>query len=65
MTTDYNNILLDTDSYKVSMWKQYPPGTEYVSSYIEARKNPWTQVTFFGLQHLLEELATPHHCRRC
>jgi nicotinamide phosphoribosyltransferase len=59
MTTDYNNILLDTDSYKVSMWKQYPPGTEYVSSYIEARKNPWTQVTFFGLQHLLEELATP------
>src|SRR6056297_98334 len=57
--TNYNNILLDTDSYKVSMWKQYPPGTEYVSSYIEARKNPWTQVTFFGLQHLLEELATP------
>lgn len=57
--TDYNNILLDTDSYKVSMWKQYPPGTEYVSSYIEARKGPFPLVTFFGLQHLLEELATP------
>ncbi len=56
---NYNNILLDTDAYKVSMWQQYPEGTEYVSSYIEARKNPWKQVTFFGLQHLLEELATP------
>jgi len=57
--TKYNSILLDTDSYKVSMWKQYPPGTEYVSSYVEARKNPWKQVTFFGLQQILEELATP------
>lgn len=57
--TNYNSILLDTDAYKVSMWQQYPEGTEFVSSYIEARKNPWKQVTFFGLQHLLEELATP------
>jgi nicotinamide phosphoribosyltransferase len=56
---NYNNILLDTDSYKVSMWRQYPPGTEFVSSYVEARKNPWSKVTFFGLQHILEELATP------
>lgn len=56
---NYNSILLDTDAYKVSMWQQYPEGTEYVSSYIEARKNPWQKVTFFGLQHLLEELATP------
>ena len=57
--TNYNSILLDTDAYKLSMFLQYPEGTEYVSSYIEARKNPWKQVTFFGLQHLLEELATP------
>lgn len=57
--TNYNNILLDTDSYKVSMWRQYPPGTEFVSSYVEARKNPWTKVTFFGLQHILKELAQP------
>ena len=32
---DYNSILFNTDSYKVSMWKQYPPGTEYIYSYIE------------------------------
>lgn len=57
--TDYNSILLDTDSYKISMWKQYPPGTEYVSSYIEPRRGPFTKVTFFGLQHILTELAKP------
>ena len=26
------NIILATDSYKVSHYKQYPPGTEYVYS---------------------------------
>ena len=26
------SILIDTDSYKVPMWLQYPEGTEYVSS---------------------------------
>ena len=25
-----DNIILATDSYKFSHWKQYPPGTEYV-----------------------------------
>lgn len=59
MTINYNSILLDTDAYKLSMFLQYPEGTEYVSSYIEARKNPWTQVTFFGLAHILKELASP------
>ena len=33
---DYN-ILLDTDSYKASHYLQYPPNTNYVFSYIEAR----------------------------
>jgi nicotinamide phosphoribosyltransferase len=56
---NYGSILLDTDAYKVSMNQQYPEGTEYVSSYVEARKNPWQQVTFFGLQHILLELARP------
>lgn len=55
--TNYNSILLDTDAYKLSMFMQYPEGTEYVSSYVEARKNPWQKVTFFGLQHLLEALS--------
>ena len=59
MTINYNSILIDTDAYKVSMWQQYPEGTEFVSSYVEARKNPWKRVTFFGLQHILQELAVP------
>ncbi len=59
MTINYNSILIDVDAYKVSMWQQYPEGTELVSSYVEARKNPWTQVTFFGLAHILQELAVP------
>ena len=46
-----DNILFDTDSYKLSHFSQYPEGTEYVSSYIEPRR-PWGQidkVLFFGL----------------
>ena len=31
------SIILNTDSYKCSMFKQYPPNTEYVYSYIESR----------------------------
>ena len=36
-TLDFDNLLLCTDSYKTSHWKQYPPGTEYVYSYFESR----------------------------
>ena len=53
------NILFDTDSYKLSHYSQYPEGTEYVSSYVEARC-AWDQidqVMFFGLQMELAKLA--------
>jgi len=33
------NLLLMTDSYKFTHWRQYPPGTERVYSYIESRGN--------------------------
>ena len=42
------NILLNTDSYKASHYLQYPPKSEYISSYIEARAEGVT--LFFGLQ---------------
>jgi len=54
-----DNILFDTDSYKLSHYSQYPEGTEYVSSYVEARCD-WDQidqVMFFGLQMELAKLA--------
>mmetsp|Transcript_57973 Transcript_57973/g.101581 ORF Transcript_57973/g.101581 Transcript_57973/m.101581 type:complete len:659 (+) Transcript_57973:82-2058(+) len=53
-----NNIILLTDSYKISHWKQYPPGTEYVYSYFESRGcvvKEWEEVTFFGLQYFIKE----------
>ena len=54
------NIILNTDSYKVSHYLQYPEGTEYVSSYIEARSSDRYSFTlFFGLQMLFDKLRAP------
>lgn len=49
-----NSILFNTDSYKVSMWKQYPPGTEIVYSYVEARGGIYDQVVVFGVQSFIK-----------
>lgn len=56
MRTD--NLLLLTDSYKISHAKQYPPGTEHVFSFFESRGSQWPDsggiaVLFFGLQYIL------------
>ena len=48
------NIILMSDSYKASHYKQYPPGTEYVYSYFESRGGKYDTVTFFGLQYFLK-----------
>jgi nicotinamide phosphoribosyltransferase len=50
-----NNIIIDTDSYKVSHWKQYPPGTTHMFSYIESRGGKFNHTVMFGLQYLLKE----------
>eukprot|EP00437_Effrenium_voratum_P056003 CAMPEP_0181528496 /NCGR_PEP_ID=MMETSP1110-20121109/70568_1 /TAXON_ID=174948 /ORGANISM="Symbiodinium sp., Strain CCMP421" /LENGTH=815 /DNA_ID=CAMNT_0023659443 /DNA_START=9 /DNA_END=2453 /DNA_ORIENTATION=- len=52
-----DNIILLSDSYKVSHWRQYPPGTQYVYSYFESRgsdRDGWDEVCFFGLQYFLK-----------
>jgi len=55
-----SNLLLRTDSYKVSHWLQYPPGTQTVFSYIESRGGAFSHALFFGLQaYLREYLCTP------
>lgn len=60
MSTQFNkSILLNTDSYKIGMWKQYPPGTEYVYSYIEARGGKYAEVEFLGIQAFVQSLAIP------
>ena len=49
-----DNPLLLTDSYKLSHFRQYPPGTEVVYSYFESRGGKFSDVVFFGLQYLLK-----------
>ena len=52
------NIILLTDSYKVSHYKQYPAGTTQIYSYFESRGGQFENLTFFGLQYyLIEYLA--------
>lgn len=50
-----HNLLLNTDSYKHSHFKQYPPGAKHISSYIEARvgESPEQVTMFFGMQLFL------------
>ena len=58
-TSNLNNLILNSDSYKTSHWVQYPEGSQYLSSYIEARKGDF-DVVFFGLQAFIKEyLSTP------
>lgn len=49
------NIILNTDSYKVSMLKQYPAGTTGVYSYIESRGGRYDRTVMFGLQAFIKE----------
>ncbi|CAH1785042.1 unnamed protein product [Owenia fusiformis] len=49
-----DNIILCTDSYKVTHHKQYPPNTTNVSSYFESRGGKFPEVCFFGLQYIIK-----------
>jgi nicotinamide phosphoribosyltransferase len=48
------NLVLMTDSYKFTHWRQYPPGTQKVYSYIESRGGMFEDLVFFGLQYYLK-----------
>ena len=49
------NPILNSDSYKLSHWAQYPPGTQGMYSYVAARGGTASHVLFFGLQGLLKD----------
>lgn len=50
-----DNICCLTDSYKVSHYKQYPPGSQTVYSYFESRSgSTFPETVFFGLQYFLQ-----------
>jgi|SRR6516162_10053114 len=48
------NFLLRTDSYKFTHWKQYPPKTTGIYSYLESRGGMFPNTVFFGLQYYLK-----------
>ncbi|MFO0664228.1 MAG: nicotinate phosphoribosyltransferase [Polyangiaceae bacterium] len=48
------NLLLNVDSYKASHYRQYPPNTTRVSSYVESRGGEFDEHLFFGLQAFLK-----------
>ena len=50
-----HNLILNTDSYKASHYCQYPPGTKYISSYVEARSGAYEGSVFFGLQAYIKK----------
>lgn len=55
MPSWYHNIILNTDNYKHCHYALYPPGTEYVSSYIESRGGAYPVTMFVGLQAYIRE----------
>lgn len=53
-----NSITLNTDSYKAGMHLMYPPGTEYVYSYIASRGGKYAVTESLGAQRFAKYLAS-------
>lgn len=56
--SNLSSIMTNVDSYKVSMYKQYPHGTEYVYSYIESRGGEYDRTVFLGVQAFIKQYLT-------
>lgn len=50
------NVLMNVDSYKLSHFKQYPKGTEYIYSYIEARKGNYP-IVVLGIHDFVDKIS--------
>jgi len=49
------NILLLTDSYKPSHWKQLPKRVTILRSYLESRGGKFDNTLFYGLQYIIKK----------
>lgn len=59
-TDEFISLILDTDSYKFGHWRQYPPGTTRMFSYLESRGGAYDKTVFFGLHYYLRRyLSNP------
>lgn len=54
LNSNHQNLILQTDSYKVTHWRQYPKGTSGVFSFLESRGGQFSEAVFFGLQYLIK-----------
>src|SRR5438034_10273525 len=54
----FENILLMTDSYKVSHIKGYVKGLKRLQSYLESRGGKYSHTLFFGLQYFIKRYLT-------
>ena len=50
------NLILDTDSYKLSHFLGYPKGTTEMYSYLESRGGQYEELVFLGLKPILDKL---------
>ena len=50
-----DNILMLTDSYKPTHWKQLPKGVTILRSYLESRGGKFDNTLFYGLQYIIKE----------
>jgi nicotinamide phosphoribosyltransferase len=53
-----DNIILLTDGYKPTHFKQYPPDTQTVYSYMESRGGEFDEIVPFGFQYIIEKYLT-------
>lgn len=51
---NYHNLLLMSDSYKVTHWAMLPPGLGNTESYCESRGGSFPFTMFFGLQYYMK-----------
>ncbi len=54
----HDNLILKTDSYKLTHWAQLRPGTTKSYSYLESRGGEFPFTQFFSLQILLKKYLT-------
>ena len=52
------NLLLQTDSYKLTHFRQYPLGSRHVYSYLESRGGMFSETVMAGLQAILKMYLT-------
>lgn len=55
LLSNFDNLILNTDTYKHSHWNLYPPGIRHVSSYIESRGGIYPAHLFIGLQAFIKK----------